>query len=91
MPMSDAKRKANKKWNEDNLKQKYDRIQIVVSKGKKEEIEQAAMLAGYKSVSKYIVDSVLDRMQHEQSARSYGNSDPSHGQNNMSLRLPCQP
>ena len=32
-PMSEAKRAANKKWNDANLKDKYDRIQLVVPKG----------------------------------------------------------
>ena len=72
MPMSDAKKKANKKWNDANLKEKYDRIQLVVPSGEKETIEQAARQAGYKSVSKYIVDSVRERMERERAARGSG-------------------
>lgn len=80
MPISDAKRKANKKWNDANLKDKYDRIQLVVPKGEKEEIERAAMLAGYKSVSKFIIDSVRERMQREQAAGGSGISAPGQEQ-----------
>ena len=68
MPMSDAKKKANEKWNKENLKAKYDRIQIVVPKGYKETIEQAAALVGERSVSKYIVDAVRERIAKEGNA-----------------------
>ena len=34
-PMSQARKDANKKWNDDNLKERYDRIQLVVYKGEK--------------------------------------------------------
>lgn len=76
MPISDAKKRANKKWNDANLKDKYDRIQIVVPSGEKVLIEQAAALAGERSVSKYIVDAVRGRMQREASAGGFGISDP---------------
>ena len=46
MPMSEAKRRANDKWNKANLKERYDRIQLVVPKGRKAEIEAAARAAG---------------------------------------------
>lgn len=62
MPISEAKRKANQKWNDAHMKEKYDRIQLVVPKGEKAIIEQAAFQAGYKSVSKYIVDAVRERI-----------------------------
>lgn len=39
--MSEAKKRANKKWNDANLKEKYDRINLVVPKGKKD------IIAGY--------------------------------------------
>ena len=40
--MSEAKRKANKKWNDENLSKRYDRIQLVVPKGKKDKIKAFA-------------------------------------------------
>lgn len=42
MPMSDAKRKANKRWNDENMVKKYDRLSILVPKGRKEAIEAHA-------------------------------------------------
>ena len=63
-PMSEAKRAANKKWNDANLKDKYDRIQLVVPKGDKDIIKAAADQAG-ESVSAYIVAAVRERMERE--------------------------
>lgn len=63
-PMSEAKRAANKKWNDANLKDKYDRIQLVVPKGEKDVIKAAADQAG-ESVSAYIVAAVRERMERE--------------------------
>lgn len=40
--ISDAKKRANKKWNDANMKERYDRIQLVVRKGKKELIQACA-------------------------------------------------
>ena len=68
MPMSEAKKQANKKWNDANMKDKYDRIQIVVPKEYKETIEQAAALVGERSVSKYIVDAIRERIAKEGNA-----------------------
>lgn len=63
-PMSEAKKAANKKWNDANLKDKYDRIQLVVPKGGKDMIKAAADQAG-ESVSAYIVAAVRERMERE--------------------------
>ena len=46
MAMSEAKKQANKKWNDANMKERYDRIQLVVPKGKKEQIQACAKLSG---------------------------------------------
>ena len=46
MPMSDAKRKANKRWNDENMVKKYDRLSILVPKGRKEAIEAHAKNRG---------------------------------------------
>ena len=46
MPISEAKKKANKKWNDENMKDRYDRIQIVVPKGQKGIIQAAAEAMG---------------------------------------------
>lgn len=42
MPLSEAKRQSNKKWNDANMKERYDRIQLVVPKGKKSELQTHA-------------------------------------------------
>ena len=65
MPMSEARKKANQKWNDENLKVRYDRIQIVVAKGQKEVIQAAAAACG-ESVSEYIKNAVAQRMEREQ-------------------------
>ena len=45
-PMSEARKRANKKWNDENMAKKYERIQLVVPKGRKEEIEAFAKERG---------------------------------------------
>lgn len=64
-PMSNARRAANKKWNDANLKDRYDRIQIVVPKGEKDLFKESADIAG-ESLSAYIVESVRQRIAREQ-------------------------
>lgn len=33
--MSEARKRANKKWNEANVKERYDRVSVLVKKGRK--------------------------------------------------------
>lgn len=63
-PMSEARKAANKKWNDANLKDKYDRIQLVVPKGEKDLIKVAADQVN-ESVSAYIYAAVRERMKRE--------------------------
>lgn len=58
-PLSEAKKAANKKWNDANLKEKYDRIQLVVPKGKKAEIQ------AYASAHKESVNALINRLLDE--------------------------
>ena len=44
--LSDARKRANKKWNDETLSKKYDRIQLVVPKGRKADIEACAKAKG---------------------------------------------
>lgn len=63
-PISEAKKRANKKWNDENMKERYDRIQLVVPRGKKEVIQTAAKQNG-ESVNALInrlIDAELDRL-----------------------------
>ena len=46
MPLSEARKRANKKWNDENLNKLYDRISLIVAKGKKETIKAHAEREG---------------------------------------------
>lgn len=53
-PMSEARKRANKNWNDANMKERYDRIQLVVPKGQREVIKDRAAALGV-SVNAYIL------------------------------------
>ncbi len=53
MAMSEARKRANKKWNDENLQKRYDRIQLIVPKGEKDKIKAAAQAAN-ESVNSFI-------------------------------------
>lgn len=62
MPMSEAKKKANKKWNEKSYKETYDRVLVLLKKGKKDIIKAAAVANG-ESTNAYInraIDMLLE-------------------------------
>ena len=61
MPISDAKRRSNKKWNDANMKERYDRIQLVVAKGKRDAIKDHAAKKGA-TVNEYIKKLISDDM-----------------------------
>ena len=42
MALSEARKKANKKWNDENMAKLYDRIALLVPKGRKETIKAHA-------------------------------------------------
>ena len=63
-PMTQARRDANKKWNDANLKERYDRVQLVLPKGEKEGIKAAADKSGC-SLNAYVVDAIRQRMERE--------------------------
>ena len=42
LAMSEAKRRANKKWNDANMTVKYDRLSILIPKGRKQAVEAFA-------------------------------------------------
>ncbi len=64
MAMSEAKKKANKRWNDENLKAKYDRIQLVVPKGKKADISDFATSKG-KSLNGFVNEAIDEKMERE--------------------------
>jgi predicted HicB family RNase H-like nuclease len=49
MPMSEARKRANQKWNEANMNVKYDHIHLTVPKGMKDQIAEAARKEGISS------------------------------------------
>lgn len=67
-PMSQARRDANKKWNDANLKERYDRVQLVLPKGEKEVIKAAADKSGC-SLNAYVVEAIRQRMEQEGTAK----------------------
>lgn len=59
--MSDDKFNATK-YKNDFQKEKYDRIIVNVSKGKKEIIDNEAKKRGYKSLNAFVVDAINEKM-----------------------------
>jgi len=53
-PMSEARKRANKTWNDANMKERYDRIQLVVPKGQRDVIKDRAAVLGL-SVNAYVL------------------------------------
>ena len=45
-PLSEAQRRARKKWNDANLKKRYDQILLIVPKGRKKDIGSHAAARG---------------------------------------------
>ena len=62
--ISEARKQANKKWNDKNLYTKYDHIHLVVPAGTKERIKAAADAAN-ESVNEYISKATEQRMRNE--------------------------
>lgn len=62
-PISEARKRANKKWNDANMKEMYDRIQLVVPKGQREIIKDRAAALGL-SVNQYILGLVASDLVH---------------------------
>ena len=64
MAISDAKKRANKKWNDANQAARYDRINVLAPKGQREVIAAAATAAG-ESISQYMLTATQTRMDKE--------------------------
>ncbi len=63
--ISEARKTANKKWNEKNLNTKYDHIHLVVPAGTKDRIKAAADAVN-ESVNEYIGKATEQRMKTEE-------------------------
>ena len=61
--ISEKKKASNKKWNDENMKKLYERIQLVVPKGKKEIIQTHAQKHD-KSLNAFVnraIDETIER------------------------------
>ena len=58
-PLSEARKRANKKWNDANYNIKYDHIHLVIPKGRKETLDRSAKEQD-KSLNGYINDVLAD-------------------------------
>ena len=67
MANSEAKKRANRKWNATNMDAKYDRVNVLMPKGQKAVIADAAQRAG-ESISQYMLRATQARMDAEQDA-----------------------
>jgi hypothetical protein len=65
--ISEARKRANKKWNEKNIEVRYERLNLNLPKGKAEEIKGQARKKGYSSTSKYIVSLVNQDIEKDRS------------------------
>ena len=64
MPLSEARKRANQKWNDANMMTKYDHIHLTVPKGDRAKIQAAAKAAGEKT-NAYINRAIAERMEKE--------------------------
>lgn len=62
MPLSEARKRANKKWNDENLAVRYDHIHLTLPAGYKERIKASAERQGY-SVNELIRYAIDDRLE----------------------------
>ncbi len=83
MALSEARKRANKKWNDANMKERYNRIQILVPKGKKEIIQEKAKENG-ESVNAYI-NRAIDLLMN--GGGGYGNSSAEIDTNSISRSI----
>ena len=58
--MSEAKKRANKKWNDENLSTRYDHIHLALPAGYRERLKAAADQEG-ESVNEYIRKAIDQR------------------------------
>ena len=64
IPISEKKKASNKKWNDTNMKDRYERIQLVVPKGRKETIQAHAKLHD-KSLNAFINRAIKETIERD--------------------------
>lgn len=68
MPLSEARKRANKKWNDENLNKLYDRVSVLVSKGKKDIIKSHAESRN-ESVNGFINRAIDEAMERDKNRK----------------------
>ena len=59
MPLSEAKKKANRKWNDKN----YERLNLSVPLGMNEKIDEAVKMQGYQSKRAFCIDAIMEKIE----------------------------
>lgn len=67
-PISEARKRANKKWNDANMKERYDRAELVLPKGLKEQIRAAAKQSS-ESFNAYVIRAIHAQMQSDSNTK----------------------
>ena len=62
--MSEAKKRANKKWNQENMSTKYDHAHILLPKGRKAEI-QAHAVSQDESLNAFVNRAINEAMERD--------------------------
>ena len=63
--ISEARKRANKKWNDENINTRYDHIHLALPAGYKDRLKSAADGAGEK-VNEYIRKAIDQRLEAEE-------------------------
>ena len=62
--ISEARKRANKKWNDENLATRYDHIHLTLPVGYRDKVKTAAQGSGEK-VNEYIRKAIDQRMEND--------------------------
>ena len=74
MAVTKAKLRANKKWNDENINKRYDRLNILVPKGEREQIKSYAQSKGM-SVNAF-VNMAIERAMQDGDVLEFSDNDP---------------
>ena len=61
MAYTEAKKRANRKWDAEN----YERLNLMVPKGMNEQIKQAAEAQGYQSKRAFCIDAIMEKIENK--------------------------
>ena len=68
MPISEARKKANKKWNDANIATRYDRVPLILPKGCKAELQAHAAERG-ESLNGFVNRAVREAVERDEAGR----------------------